>query len=138
MTTEESKALIRRVIEEIFNQHQVDKADLYYAADYIQHATTPGTRQGGREGFKNHFRAVFDAFPDWHVTLGPMISEGDLIVSFQTHTGTHKKEWRGIPATNKHIQLDTADLFRIINGRIAEHWHVACPAGLKWEEHILR
>ena len=134
MTMEENKALIRKLVEEIFNKHQPDAADIYISPDYIQH--DPGVIPG-REGFKQSFRTLFAAFPDWHVELGPQIAEGDIVVSFQTHTGTHLGEFRGIPATGKRVVLETADMFRIANGQSAEHWHVAAPEKLKWMEFLL-
>ena len=137
MSKEEEKnmALIRELVEEIFNKHQPDKADVYIHPGYIQH--DPGVTPG-REGFKSSFRAIFEAFPDWHVELGPMFAEDDRVVSFQTHTATHQKEFKGIPATGKKITLETADRFRIENGRVAEHWHVLQPEGFKWVDFLLR
>ena len=45
---------------------------------------------------------------------------------FLNWTGTHKGQFQGIPATNKPINMTTADLFRIddTNSTIVEHWNV--------------
>ena len=132
---ENNMALIRELVEEIFNKHQPDKADVYYDPGYIQH--DPGVAPG-REGFKSSFRAIFEAFPDWHCELGPMFAKDDTVISFQTHKATHKKEFRGIPATGKKITIEAAHRLRIENGRVAEHWHVVQPEGFKWVDFLLR
>jgi hypothetical protein len=35
MSTEEHKALVQRFFEEVFNQKQLDRADLFVAQDYL-------------------------------------------------------------------------------------------------------
>ena len=64
------------------------------------------------------------AFPDIHVTIEHMLTENSIVLIFLNWTGTHKGEFQGMPATNKQINMRTADLFRIdtTNGTIIEHW----------------
>ena len=55
-----------------------------------------------------------------------IIAENSVVLVFLNWTGTHKGEFQGMPATNKPINMRTADLFRIYtNGTIVEHWAVA-------------
>ena len=39
-------------------------------------------------------------------------------------TGTHKGEFQGILPTNKKVNIRSADLYRIENEKIVEHWDV--------------
>ena len=39
-------------------------------------------------------------------------------------SGTHKGEFQGFPPTNKRVKIRSADLYRIENGKIVEHWDV--------------
>jgi predicted ester cyclase len=49
----------------------------------------------------------------------------NLVLVFLYWTGIQKGEVQGMPATNKTINLRTADLFRIAtNGTIVERWDV--------------
>ena len=52
------------------------------------------------------------------------MSENDLVVVFLNFTGTHKGEFQGMLPTNKKINVRSADLYRIENEKIVEHWDV--------------
>ena len=123
MSTDENKAIARRLYEEGFNAHNPDVFDELFAADFGQHvaSTLPGT-WGDREAAKQTFATIFGAFPDWQVTVEDMIAEGDKVVGRYTAQGTQRGEFMGIPATGKPITTTVIDIFRIANGKIAEHW----------------
>ena len=115
--------LVKSFVEEVLNKHNVTVVDKYYAPNFIQHSPTMGQ---GRQGFKQFFTPFFLAFPDIHVTIEHMLTENSIVLVFLNWTGTHKGEFQGMPATNKQINMRTADLFRIdtTNGTIIEHWAV--------------
>ena len=46
------------------------------------------------------------------------------MVVFLNFTGTHKGEFQGMPPTNKKINIRSADLYKIENEKIVEHWDV--------------
>jgi hypothetical protein len=55
------------------------------------------------------------------------VAEGDKVVVFTNTTGTHKGPFvfaPGIQPTGKVLSFQTADLYRIENGKIAEHQDV--------------
>lgn len=118
---EENKMLLRQVIEDVFNQHNLDAANKYYPVDYIQH--NPEVPPG-RDGFKQFFGILFTAFPDWAATIDHIVAEGDMLMTFITWRGTHTGEFMGRAATGKQVTVRTADLFRIANGQLVEHWDV--------------
>jgi len=45
-------------------------------------------------------------------------------VVFLNGSGTHKGEFRGTLPTNKPVNLRSAELYKIVNGRISGHWYV--------------
>ena len=119
---EENKLLITSFIQEVFNNHNMTAVDKYYAPNLIHHNPVVGK---GRQEFKEFFIQFLSAFPDIHASIEHMIAESTFVLVFLNWTGTHKGEFLGTPATNKPINIRTADLFRIgINGTIAEHWIV--------------
>jgi steroid delta-isomerase-like uncharacterized protein len=120
---EENKLLIKSFVEQVLNKHNVAAVDKYYAPDLIQHSPSMG--QGIQE-FKEFFTPFFSAFPDIHAAIEHILAENNVVLVFLNWTGTHKGEFQGMPATNKPINMRTADLFRVeyANGTIVEHWAV--------------
>ena len=119
---ESNKLLIKSFVQEVFNKHNLTALDKYYAPYVIQH--NPMAEQG-RQGFKRFFVPFFSAFPDVHAIIEHILAENTVVLVFLNWTGTHKGEFQGIPATNRPINMRTADLFRIdTNGTIVEHWSV--------------
>jgi predicted ester cyclase len=59
-----------------------------------------------------------------HTKIEHIVAENDLVVVFLNGSGTHKVEFRGKQPTNKRVNIRSADLYRIKNGKIVEHWDV--------------
>ena len=61
-------------------------------------------------------------FPDGKTEIKAITAEGNLVSVYLTFSGTNSGSFMGMPATNKMISMDGADVFRIDNGKVAEHW----------------
>ena len=76
-----------------------------------------------KESLKALVRAAIDSFPDVKRTLYNMIAEGDMVAILNRWDGTFTcEDVGGIPANGNPW---TADLYRISDGQILEHWQVA-------------
>jgi len=117
---EENKAILRRVVEEIFNQGNLDLVDELYATDYIYHI--PPNPVHDTEGFRQMLAMYLIAFPDFHMTIEDIFAEGDKVVSRFTFTGTHKSEFMGIPPTEKQVKGTGIVINRFADGKIVEDW----------------
>ena len=82
------------------------------------------------EGVKSGCFRYFEAFPDMHVALDDLIAEGDRVFLRSTLTGTHDGEYKGIPATGRHVATECAEVFRIADGKVAGYWCLTNVAGL--------
>lgn len=122
MSLEENKAVIRRFVEEVQTQHNVDRMDQLFGPDFYDHGSLSTTHT--LEEAKQFFTMVFSAFPDIRAHIHDQVAEGDKVVTRKTFHGTHKGEFMGIPPTGKEVAFDVIDIFRIADGRIAEHWFV--------------
>jgi len=118
MSLEENKAIVRRFIE-AYNERNLDSFDEFIAPDYVDH-----TNKVDREGLKKLFDMGFKAFPDWHETIEDIIAEGDKVWVRLSYTGTHKGEFMGLAPTGKKISSKAVDIYRIVNGKLAEYWNV--------------
>jgi len=96
MSTEENKAVARRMIEEVINKGNLALADELFAANVVDHAAPPGFPPG-LEGFKMSFTGFHAAFPDLHDHIDDEIAEGDMVVQRTTAHGTMKGEFAGMP-----------------------------------------
>ena len=121
-TLEENKGLVETLCKTVFQKHDFSKLDDIMRDDYIQH--NPDTPQG-KAGFKQFFLEIFKGLPDFSYTIKKIIAEGDIVMMYSTTTATHLGEWLGNPPTGNKLNFDVVDIFRIENGKIAEHWDVA-------------
>lgn len=118
MLLEENKALVRQWID-VYNTHNLESFDEFIALDYVDH-----TNKVDREGLKQLFIMAFNAFPDWHETIEDIIAEGDKVWILVNYLGTHTGEFMGITPTGKKVTAAGVDIYRIVNGKLAEYWNV--------------
>ena len=121
--SEENKALVRRLVDEVQNGHSPDKLDGLLTPDFFNHTARAGTLTN-REGAKQFHRTMFSAFPDIRVTIHNQAAEGDKVWTHKSFRGTHRGEFLGVPATGKEVSWDVIDILTISGGKITEHWAV--------------
>lgn len=117
----ESKAVLNRCLEEVWN-----KGNLAVMAEYYSNAVhqvdpvLPGIR--GIEALKQAVIKLRTAFPDIHFTADDWIIEGDKVVGRFTFRGTHKGEFLGVAPTGKHFEVTGTTTHRLAAGKITEAW----------------
>jgi len=90
----------------------------------IEHALGVGQ---GIEATKGFLLELQTGFPDFK-TICHIIAEEDKVVVFTNTTGTHKGPFifaQGVKPSGKTLSFQTADLYKIENGKIVEHRDVA-------------
>ena len=120
-TIEKNKKIVRAFIEAAFNQHQAKQAAEYLTPDMKWHGGTLGTVEG-RENFAGLVSAIVSALPDLRNVERDIIGERDIVMVRALVEGTHKGDLLGIPASGKHVQWDAVDVYRVVDGKIAEEW----------------
>ena len=121
MSTEENKAIIRRMTEEFYNQCNIERADDFFADTYVHHdPASPHVRD--RDGLKETVRAFRSGCPDLHITTDDLVAEGDQVTKRWTIHATHTGDLAGLPPTGKRIALSGLELFRLADGKIVECW----------------
>lgn len=108
-----NKEVVEKMYEEFFNGHDVSAALKYVKEDYIQHNPGPGS---GRANLMKAFAEKFQKNPDFHLHVQFMISEGDKVAVY-----LKTKDKLGI--TKGRV----VDIYRLENGKLAEHWDVLQP-----------
>ncbi len=121
MSTEENKAIIRRIFAEVFNQHDVAPIAELYAPDWTYHAPFPAIAPG-IAGMTQQMAGVFTAFPDIVFTIQDLLADGDKVVTRYLAVGTHLGEMGGIAPTGKRLAHSGITIERLVDGKIAETW----------------
>ena len=96
MPAEDNKAVIRRLVKEVYNQGNLDVVDEIVAPDMFDHAAVP-EHQHGIDGFKHVLEWVRTCNSDVHYDIDDTIAEGDKVAVRMTQSGTHTGTVRSIP-----------------------------------------
>lgn len=109
-----NKALVMAAATVLFQQHKVDQAiDTYFAPDYIQHNPLVPT---GAAPMRAFFKKFYAGHPGSTIDISHVLADGDLVaIHYRFHIEPND---RG---------MAVVDIFRIANGKIAEHWDVGQP-----------
>jgi steroid delta-isomerase-like uncharacterized protein len=127
MTTEESKAVVRRYVEQGMIAGDLDAAVDAYAAEFVYHnpvvAGMPSLPPGP-EGVRQLLAVTWAAFPDIRYTIEALLAEEDMVSVLYRWTGTHSGELGGLPPTGRTVAARGAMFCRVAGGKIVEEWDV--------------
>lgn len=129
MSTEENKALSRRVIEEGFVKGNMAIVEQVFAANHVNHDAPPGL-PGGPEGIKQFVSIYRTAFPDLQVVIDNQVAEGDKVATRWTSQGTNKGSLLGMPPTGKRATITGITIDRHAGGKIVETWNTFDQVGM--------
>ena len=124
MSTEENKALARRLIEEAWNQGNLAVVDELLVYDHVPHHPMIGDQPPSRELYKQFIVRTRAAFPDMHATIEDQVAEGDKVVTHWSVQGTHQGMFQGHSPTGKQMRVTGIVIDRIVDGKVVEGWMV--------------
>src|ERR1700751_4181920 len=120
------KLLMRRFVEELWNERRLDVVDAIFAEDCVTHQLRSGgpvdAVPRGPQAIKEHVAGWIASFPDLRFNVEHMLSEGDRVVMQLLMEGTHRGAWLGIPASGKKMQIRMFTIHRIVRDKIVEDW----------------
>jgi steroid delta-isomerase-like uncharacterized protein len=120
MSAEANKAVVRRFFDEL-NHGNVSALDDLLDAQYAGHFTGIPVPMN-RDGFKQFADLSTGPFPDFFHEIEDLLAEDDKVVARVTYSGTHKREFMGMPATGKQVRFSGINVFSLKGGKIIEHW----------------
>jgi predicted ester cyclase len=97
--------------------------DEVFADNYVNHNMPVVGVPGTKAGFRQVVEATRHAFPDVHVQIQDMVSEGDFVVFHDTTQATSQGDLLGIPPTGKQVAWTEIHFLRIVDNHIVEHWN---------------
>ena len=112
-SAEANRQAVLAFYEKGLNQKDADAALQYVGDRYVQH--NPNAADG-REGFRQYVAMLREKFPQSHSEIQRSFVDGDYVI-------LHVHAVRD-PGTRGNAIVD---IFRLENGKIAEHWDVTQP-----------
>jgi predicted ester cyclase len=110
------------------NAHDTSSFPEIHTESYIQHS---GRSPSGLAAQIENFRGIFGRMPDVQTRVEDRIIAGDKVVARMTFSATHTQPLLGIAPTGRRFTLRTIDIWRVENGKFAEHWDVVDYQGLQ-------
>jgi steroid delta-isomerase-like uncharacterized protein len=121
--------VVRRYIEECWNDHELANIDELVSPDYLNHAASP-EQQHGIAAVKHVMNWLFAVFPDHRFGIEDAVADGVTVAVRGTCSGTHEGELWGIPPTGERFAAQQVHWFRVADGKVAEHWAVRGDLGM--------
>ncbi len=118
---EANKALVRRFVDEIFVHGRHEAVDALVAEDFVSHSW-PSTGDA-RADLKRAIDRVGAGLADPVFTIEDEIAEDDRVAVRLTASATQVGEFMGIAPSGRRYTIEEIHVFRVRDGRIAEHWH---------------
>jgi steroid delta-isomerase-like uncharacterized protein len=115
--------------------HDMDAFAALFADDYVNHQTsaaapTPPPGVSAKQATVAFFAARLKGVPDLSVAIEASLANGDMAAASFVYTGTHRGPYFGVAPTGKTLRFTSCDIFRIRDGKIAEHWGMGDIAGI--------
>jgi predicted ester cyclase len=125
MSIEANKAIVRRHLEDAWNEDRIDELEEYVDTLHV-HFSGKKREILGPNQIRTLIKIWRDAAPDFRWHIQDMIGEDDKIVALVsftgTHTGMHHVAGRTIPPTGRTFSEAEIIITRIANGKIVETW----------------
>ena len=118
----------RALVEAIWNGKDMDAIEELFAENYVGH--DPQNPVRGTAEVRAWVEGTLDVGPDFHINIHEMITSGDVSASRWTASGTQRKEWRGIPPTNKAFVMTGITMSKWDGDKVVESWVNADNLGM--------
>ena len=125
---EENKAIVQRIVEEVYNKGNLAVADGITSSNFTAHF--PGMELKGLEDYKRMITEMLTAFPDLHFAIDDIFSTGDKAAIRYTMTATHKGEFMGVAPAGKHVTITGISITRFEDGKQVESWGIMDNVGM--------
>jgi len=120
--SEENKAVIRQLVEQVWNRRALDAADELFAPEAVVYESGVPLPGVGPAVIKEAMGATWAAYPDIRTTVDDMIAAEDKVVVRWSAVGTHQGVMQGIAPTNRKIAQNGIVIYRLAAGKIVEEW----------------
>jgi predicted ester cyclase len=118
---DQNKQPAHRVLEEMFENGNLDAADELVHPEFVNHEAPTGSPQGP-EGLKETVAWLRGLWGPMRFDLENEMCEGDKVAARVLMHGRHVGEFLGQPPTGKEFATKQIHIWRIEDGKLLEHW----------------
>jgi predicted ester cyclase len=126
MPNTDAQALVRRFIQEVFVDRRADALPGFVTPDFVSHGL-PGS---GPDVLRGAIERTSKGLSDVSMKIDDIFGEGDRVAVRLTSTATQSGEFMGMPPSGKSYTIEELHLFRVADGKVAEHWHQMDSMGM--------
>jgi steroid delta-isomerase-like uncharacterized protein len=122
----ESRDLVLRFYDEVFNQHRLESFDELVADDATDHAVPPGytnDKAGSRKSVEDYLAS----FPDLEAEVLDVVASADRVCIRSRYSGTNTGPLYGLgeqplPATGRSVSFEAIEILGVGDGKLTDHW----------------
>jgi predicted ester cyclase len=120
--SEDNKRLLRRMLEGLYAQGDLDLADELVHPNFVDHEPGHGHEATGPESVKQTVRHLHGMFGELRFDIEDEIAEGDRVVQLVTMSGRHTGPLMGRAPTGRPFAVRHVYIWRLTDGKVADHW----------------
>jgi predicted ester cyclase len=112
MSAQENKQVIRRLYEMVYQEtSRGNKISESKVREFVDDET-----------LIQHFLASQEAFPYYWIEPEELIAEGEMVAVRGWMRGKHLGPFMGHPPTGREIKVPMFITYRIVGGKVVDHW----------------
>jgi predicted ester cyclase len=119
-----AEAVVRRLIEEGFNDADLAVCDELVSTSLVEHQEYGPNHAPGADGVKAVIASLHRAYSSFTLAIEHLTVDGSLVWLHMKGSGTQDGPFMGHAPTGRAMEIDVFDLLRVEDGRIVEHWGV--------------
>jgi len=122
----EYPTLLHRWFDQVWNEKNTSAIHEMMSEDTLIHGLSGpgGPPVRGASAFEAFHSNFISAFPDIHVDIADVVTEGDRMACRFICTGKQSGDLPEIAATNKKVLFDGSGVCTVADGRFTEVWNI--------------
>lgn len=129
--TEENKKIVRRCIEQLWNEGKTELISELIHPNFIRHHERNQDEDiHGIEGARVWLMQTRQAVSNLQFTIERIFAENDRVMVYLRGRGVHKSDLKDWRVTDTELTWTATSLLRIADGKIAECWLIVDTLGI--------
>jgi predicted ester cyclase len=122
--------MVRRALEEIYAKADLGLLDELIHPDFADHDPAHPDLPKGHASIRDTVQNLHGMFSELRFEVEDEIAEGDRVVQRVTMSGRHTGPLMGREPTDRTFAVRHVNIWRIADGKIADHWGSRDDLGL--------